>query len=67
MISVQNILAGEFKSSEWTNHVAVISQCQFHSVNFTVKFVLAEIKTFFFEAMRLSTYSIGENLPVQKE
>ena len=22
MISVQNILAGEFKSSEWTNHVA---------------------------------------------
>ena len=30
MISVQNILAGEFKSSEWTNQVAVISQCQFH-------------------------------------
>ena len=43
-----------------------------HSVNFTVKFVLAEIKTFFFwgpEAVDLhvSCTCMGQNLPVQKE
>ena len=56
MISVQNILAGEFKSSEWTNHVAVISRCQFHGANFTVTISFGGNQDIFFEVTRLSTY-----------
>ena len=52
MISIQNILAGEFKSSQWTNHVAVISRCQFRS---EICFGRNQ-DILFFEATRLLTY-----------